>query len=94
MSSTLTASAPLAASQVMALAKEAMRDALRDSDQQAGDASEVSSELKPGLTVDLSRKNIQKLPDEVVDIMMNKLERSVAPYTLHVFTMDYYGPVC
>ena len=70
--------APIAASQVIALAREAMRDALRDSDQQAGDASEVSSDLKPGLTVNLSHKNIQRLPNEVVDIMMNKLERFVS----------------
>ncbi len=46
--SALAASAPLAASQIMALAREAIRDALRDSNQQVGDAGEVSSELKRG----------------------------------------------
>ena len=55
-----------------------MRDALRESDQQAGDTSGVSTDLKPGLTIDLSRKNIQKLPDEVVDIIKNELERYVS----------------
>jgi hypothetical protein len=69
------ASAPLSSGQVIAMAREAMRDALRDTNQQVGDAREVNSELKPGLTIDLSRKNIQKLPDEVVDMIMNKLER-------------------
>ena len=73
--SSLSASAPIAASQVIALAREAMKEALRHTDQQAGDGNDVSNELKPGLTIDLSRKNIQKLPDEVVDIIMNKLER-------------------
>ncbi|KAL1898865.1 RAM signaling network component [Sporothrix stenoceras] len=72
---TLTASAPIAASQVIALAREAMKDAMRHSDQQAGDGGDINNELKPGLTIDLSRKNIQRLPDEVVDIIMNKLER-------------------
>ncbi|CAK7224953.1 RAM signaling network component [Sporothrix bragantina] len=72
---TLTASAPIAASQVIALAREAMKDALRHTDQQAGDGGDINNELKPGLTIDLSRKNIQRLPDEVVDIIMNKLER-------------------
>lgn len=72
---TLTASAPIAASQVIALAREAMKDALRHTDQQAGDGIDMSNDLKPGLTIDLSRKNIQKLPDEVVDVIMNKLER-------------------
>lgn len=71
----LTASAPIAASQVIALAREAMKDALRHTDQQAGISSDINNELKPGLTIDLSRKNIQRLPDEVVDIIMNKLER-------------------
>lgn len=76
-SSNLTAWAPIAASQVIALAREAMKEALRHSDQQSGEDGGVSNELTPGLTIDLSRKNIQKLPDEVVDIIMNKLERYV-----------------
>lgn len=73
--STLTASAPIAASQVIALAREAMKDALRHTDQQVGDGGDINNEMTPGLTIDLSRKNIQRLPDEVVDIIMNKLER-------------------
>lgn len=73
--SSLSASAPMQASQVIALAREAMKEALRHTDQQAGSGNDVSNELKPGLTIDLSRKNIQKLPEEVVDIIMNKLER-------------------
>ncbi|EFX06393.1 cell morphogenesis protein [Grosmannia clavigera kw1407] len=74
-SSSLTASAPISPSQVIVLAREAMKEALRHSDQQAGEDGGVSNELAPGLTIDLSRKNIQRLPDEVVDIIMNKLER-------------------
>jgi len=56
-----------------------MRDALRDNDQQAGDTTGVNSDMQPGLTIDLSRKNIQKLPDEVVDIIKDKLERLATP---------------
>ncbi|CAK7219273.1 RAM signaling network component [Sporothrix curviconia] len=74
-SGSLTASAPIAASQVIALAREAMKEALRHTDQQAGDGGDINNELKPGITIDLSRKNILRLPDEVVDIIMNKLER-------------------
>lgn len=29
----------------------------------------------PGVTIDLSRKNIRKLPDEVVDILQYRAER-------------------
>ncbi|KAI4592367.1 RAM signaling network component [Pestalotiopsis sp. 9143b] len=74
-SSSLSASGPMSASQVIALAREAMRSAIRDNESQAAEASGVSTELKPGVTVDLSRRNIQQLPDEVVDIIKNELER-------------------
>ncbi|KAK2072567.1 hypothetical protein P8C59_006914 [Phyllachora maydis] len=52
-----------------------MRVALDEHETQTADASGVSNELKPGVTIDLSRKNIQKLPDEVVDIIKHDLER-------------------
>ncbi len=74
-STTLSTNPPLSSSQVIALARESMRAALDDNQTQAAEASGVSNELKPGLTIDLSRKNIQKLPDEVVDIIKNELER-------------------
>lgn len=73
----LTASAPIAATQVVVLAKEAMKKALEENESQAGEASAVSSKLKAGVTVDLSHKNIQKLPEEVVDIIKDQLERYV-----------------
>lgn len=71
----LTASAPIAASQVIVLAREAMKKAVEENESQAAEASGVSNELKPGVTVNLSHKNIQKLPEEVVDIIKDQLER-------------------
>ncbi|KAI2775833.1 RAM signaling pathway protein-domain-containing protein [Daldinia loculata] len=73
--SMLSTSAPLSAGQVIALAREAMNSALQENETQAAEASGVSTELKPGVTIDLSRRNIQALPDEVVDIIKNELER-------------------
>ncbi|KAI1373801.1 RAM signaling pathway protein-domain-containing protein [Hypoxylon crocopeplum] len=73
--SMLSASAPLSSSQVITLARQAMTSALQENETQAAEASGVSTELKPGITIDLSRKNIQALPDEVVDIIKNELER-------------------
>ncbi|KAI5862413.1 putative cell morphogenesis protein Sog2 [Durotheca rogersii] len=73
--SMLSATTPLSAAQVIALATEAMSSALQENENQAAEASGVSTELKPGVTIDLSRKNIQALPDEVVDIIKNELER-------------------
>lgn len=75
-SSTLSAGQPLSPSQVLAIAKEAMRVA-HENEAKAAEASGVvgSTPLKPGLTVDLSRKKIQSLPEEVVDVIKDELER-------------------
>ncbi|KAI1281685.1 RAM signaling pathway protein [Xylaria sp. FL0933] len=71
----LSASGPMSASQVINLAREKMKSALQDNESQAAEASGVSNELKPGVTIDLSRMNIKYLPDEVVDVIKNELER-------------------
>ncbi|KAH9907939.1 RAM signaling pathway protein [Xylariomycetidae sp. FL2044] len=68
-------SQPLSPAQVIALAREAMNTALKDNETKAAEASGVSTELKPGLTINLSHMNIQSLPEEVVDIIKNELER-------------------
>lgn len=73
----LTSSAPIAASQVIVLAREAMKKAVEENENQAAEASGVSNDLKPGVTVNLSHKNIQKLPEEVVDLIKDQLERYV-----------------
>lgn len=59
----------------MSLARDAMKVALDENQNKAAEASGVSNELKPGVTIDLSHKNIQKFPEEVVDIIKNELER-------------------
>jgi hypothetical protein len=68
---------PLSAKQVIALARDAMKNALKDNESQAAEASAVSTELKPGVTIDLSQRNIEELPEEVVDIIKTELERYV-----------------
>ncbi|KHN95837.1 RAM signaling pathway, SOG2 [Metarhizium album ARSEF 1941] len=62
------------AAQVIGLAREAMLTAL-ESEGQAAEAGAVSTALRAGVTVDLSRKGIQKLPEEVIDIVKGQLER-------------------
>lgn len=69
--------APLSSNQVINIAREAMNNALMDNESQAAEASGVSNELKPGITIDLSRRNIQELPEGVVDIIKHELERSI-----------------
>jgi hypothetical protein len=60
--------------QVIGLAREAMQTAL-ESEGQAAEAGAVGTGLRAGVTVDLSRRGIQKLPEEVVDIVKDQLER-------------------
>ncbi|KAJ8129817.1 hypothetical protein O1611_g3814 [Lasiodiplodia mahajangana] len=52
-----------------------MKAALHENESQAAEASGVGDGLKPGVTIDFSRLNIRYLPDEVVDIIKNELER-------------------
>ncbi|KAL2195986.1 RAM signaling pathway protein-domain-containing protein [Corynascus similis CBS 632.67] len=73
-SSNLSAGQPISPSQVLALAREAMR-AAHENEAKAAEASGVSNTLKPGLTIDLSRKKIQTLPEEIVDVIKDELER-------------------
>jgi hypothetical protein len=73
--SSLSSQIPISAAQVVALAREAMKNALDENQTKAAEASGVSNELKPGVTIDLSHKQIQRFPEEVVDIIKNELER-------------------
>ncbi|KAL2073227.1 hypothetical protein VTL71DRAFT_10551 [Oculimacula yallundae] len=66
---------PISAGQVVALAHDAMKNAIEENRTKAAEASGVSNELKPGVTIDLSHKQIQRFPEEVVDIIKNELER-------------------
>ncbi|KAI1077276.1 hypothetical protein F5B20DRAFT_279626 [Whalleya microplaca] len=55
------------------LAKNAMRDAMELSSRQ-------DPELNSGVTIDLSRRNIEEVPDEFVDIIKDDLERLALSY--------------
>jgi hypothetical protein len=48
------------------------RAAIASSREQSRRADDVSSS---GITVDLTRKNIARLPDEVIDIIKDEIER-------------------
>lgn len=63
-----------------------MKKAVEENESQAAEASGVSNDLKPGVTVNLSHKNIQKLPEEVVDIIKDQLERYVGSLHPHLQT--------
>ncbi|RKF56214.1 putative ram signaling pathway protein [Erysiphe neolycopersici] len=73
--SSLSSQPSMSPYQFIALAREAMKNALEENRSKAVEAKSVSNELKPGVTIDLSHKLIQRFPDEVVDIIKNELER-------------------
>ncbi|KAK0633298.1 RAM signaling pathway protein-domain-containing protein [Immersiella caudata] len=67
---------PLSPGQVAALVRDARKKALGDDDARTpADAPVGADGLKPGITIDLIGKNIPALPDEVVDILRNGVER-------------------
>ncbi|KAF7858451.1 hypothetical protein EAF04_009052 [Stromatinia cepivora] len=73
--SSLSSKLPLSQGQVIALAREYMNKALEENIVKATESSAVSNELKPGVTIDLSHKHIQRFPEEVVEIIKVELER-------------------
>ncbi|PHH66423.1 hypothetical protein CDD81_7478 [Ophiocordyceps australis] len=82
-SSSLAASSAVSPAQVIAFAREAMRQALESEKSQVVEASAVGAAgLKSGVTIDLSRKNIHTLPDEVVDIVKDELGRLALSHNL------------
>jgi len=58
-----------------------MQNALQENEAQAqrAEGGTTNAELKPGVTIDLSRKGIRELPEEVVDVIKHELERYDSP---------------
>ncbi|KAI9771324.1 MAG: RAM signaling network component [Geoglossum simile] len=66
----------ISAGQVVALAEEAMKAAREEMQRSVsgGDAG-AGGDLKPGVTIDLGHKYIARIPDEMVDIIKDEIER-------------------
>ncbi|KAH8821176.1 RAM signaling pathway protein-domain-containing protein [Xylogone sp. PMI_703] len=65
---------PISSAEVVELARQALKIALEENESKVADGG-VSSDLKPGVTIDLSHKNIQRFPEEVIDVIKNEIER-------------------
>ncbi|KFG80544.1 hypothetical protein MANI_119668 [Metarhizium anisopliae] len=74
LSTDLSSGRGLPAPKVLAIARKAMRDALL-SEGLAGQLGDEVVGLQSGVTIDLSRSAIPELPEELVDIFKDKLER-------------------
>jgi hypothetical protein len=84
----------ISTAEVITLAHEAMKNALDENQTKAAEASGVSNDLKPGVTIDLSHKNIQKFPEEVVDIIKSELERYTHNIHLAMHSVDGSSQAC
>lgn len=69
---------PLSPGQVVAIVREARKKARQGDDSRAVADTDADG-IKPGITLDLIAKNIPTLPDEVVEILRNGVERYVNP---------------
>lgn len=75
--------------EIVVLAKDAI-DAFREETRRSADNDGAAKELQqqPGVTIDLGHKHITSLPDEVVEIIKDEIERYVVrrdrPHTGHV----------
>ncbi|KAE8453069.1 hypothetical protein EG329_012256 [Mollisiaceae sp. DMI_Dod_QoI] len=81
-SSSLSAQIPISAGQVVGLAREAMKNALDEHEKKAALAAKAEGLTVPGVTIDLSHKQIQRFPEEVVDIIKKELERLALSHNL------------
>jgi hypothetical protein len=59
-------------SELVALARREI-EASREARRNAGTAD--TKEVQPGITIDLCHKNIQRLPEEVIDVIKDEIER-------------------
>ena len=68
---------PASPAKVVSLFTDAIQNALQENEAQAqrAEGGTTGSELKPGVTIDLSREGIRELPEEVVDVIKHELER-------------------
>lgn len=80
---TVPPAVPLSPGQVVAIVREARKKALQGDDSRAVADTDADS-IKPGITLDLIAKNIPTLPDEVVEILRNGVERYVDPPRLWI----------
>ncbi|KAI9867238.1 MAG: RAM signaling network component [Trichoglossum hirsutum] len=66
----------ISAGRVVALAEEAIKAAREETQRSAAGGDAVANgDLKPGVTIDLGHKYIARIPDEMVDIIKDEIER-------------------
>jgi hypothetical protein len=64
-----------------AIAREASRDIVRRNAQPIPLDTQQGTLQRPGVTLDLGHKKLVNLPDEIIDIIKDEIERYDAAYT-------------
>lgn len=59
----------------MELARRAVENGLRETKRSLAGSEDVSDAVKPKLTIDLGYSNIVRIPEPVVDIIKDEVER-------------------
>ncbi|KAI9815022.1 MAG: RAM signaling network component [Pycnora praestabilis] len=65
---------------VLTLVQEAIEAAREETQHSAPGTNDLNGDLKPGLTIDLGHRNIQRIPEEVVNIIKDDIERLALPH--------------
>ncbi|KAH6639720.1 RAM signaling pathway protein-domain-containing protein [Boeremia exigua] len=73
---------PIPDDEVVALAKAAFSHSRQDISQRGPDAPREVQQQHTGITIDLGHKNIARLPDEVVDVIRQEIERLALSHNL------------
>lgn len=77
---------PISDAEVIKLAKGAFEHSRSDLRAAAESAPRELQQQQPGITIDLGHKNISRLPDEVIDVIMAEIEREavLCPHRLRL----------
>jgi hypothetical protein len=68
---------PIPAGAVISLVEDALAAAKADTQRTVAGLGQAPGDIRAGFTIELSRKNIQFIPEEVVDLIKDDIERSV-----------------
>ena len=66
---------PIPAGAVISLVEDALEAARADTQRNVTGLGQTTGDIRAGFTIELSRKNIQFIPEEVVDLIKDDIER-------------------
>ena len=74
--------------ETLELTRRAVENGLRETKRSLAGSEDVSEAVKPKLTIDLGHSNIVRIPEPVVDIIKDEVERYTSLDTTRVYSVD------